>query len=521
MEFLRIPHHLVSDDKEIQTDCFECGHEKHYIRTDGTTYYCQRCSVTGNAQHLQAAMLEWVVKQSEGKADDYWHTRGFEERTIRRFRLGFYQALQRYTIPYLSEEGVRNISFRASTDTQDPKYIRLPSVPASVFEIAGEGSNEVLIAEGELDAISVWQADADKYSRILGIPGASFVNDRLVQSIPAGSKVSAIVDSDAAGKKAAAKLRERIPSIRFHGLPDGIKDVNEILVGQDEAAVRSSLSVHIETGNVGQEEVSGVPSSVYVTLPDEQGDWLIKDVWMDQALGFIAGIPKAMKSILALHLGFCVAEGIPFVTKEIVRPGPVLLFQEEDNDHLIKSRLRTIGTGHGSNHLWLFTPGITERHLRLDSDDAVEMLDYAIQKIAPVLVILDPLANMHSLEDENNAGQINKILERIRYIRDLRKCAFMIVHHMRKEGLGSGTNAGQKMRGSSVFHAKAESALYIERYGNLLRLEVENKLQPGRVLEIRYSGKEFTLEDELGEGVGDDADAKGQAGDRTSTASLH
>lgn len=515
LEFLNIPHHPASDGKEILTACFypDCEKDGHfYINAADYTYYCHHCGQGGGPDDLEKIILEWVVRHSEGKANDYWESRGFAAETIKRFRLGFYEPLQRYTIPYQDfasvERTVSNISFRASREEQEPKYVRLPGVPSSVFEIVGEQTDSigVVITEGELDAISIWQCAPGR--TLLGLPGASFINDRLVASIPRGAKVIAIVDSDAAGKRAATKLRERIPSVTILTPTDAekdSKDVNELLVKGGEAEVLRLLSLSPKRedgpdgGNVGTP--SGVPSSVYINLPDEQGDWLVKDIWMDQAIGFVAGIPKTMKSMLALHLGYHIASGTPFATKEIVRPGPVLLFQEEDNDHIIKSRLRAIGDGRGTSNLWLFTPGITKRHLRLDSDDAVEMLDAAIQVIAPVAVILDPLANMHTLEDENNSGQINKILERIRFLRDLRKCAFMIVHHMRKEGEGRNTVPGQKMRGSSVFHAKSESSLYVEKWGNLLYVNVENKLLPGRVLHLRYAGKEFILEDELGEGI--------------------
>jgi RecA-family ATPase len=110
---------------------------------------------------------------------------------------------------------------------------------------------------------------------------------------------------------------------------------------------------------------------------------------------------------------------------------------------------------------------------------------------------------MHLLENENDAASMNKILERLRYIRDLRKTSVMVVHHLRKENQRDRGMSGQRMRGSSVLHAKSESGLYLEKWGDLVRISIETKTQQGRVLELRYTKQGFVFEDEHGAGVGD------------------
>lgn len=444
---------------------------------------------------------------------EYWDSRGLSPDTVETFKLGYYVPLKRFTIPYMgADDRISNISFRASMEEQTPKYIRLPGVPNQYFIIQAatntEGLPQVVLAEGEIDSISLRQAGLCQ--TIIGLPGGGFINDSLAEAIPAGTRVSAILHSDSVGKRGRTKLRQRIPNLRVIDLPEGIKDINELLVRDGNEAVVALLnsagesvqeSHNRDDENADRERSTPVRSTVYITIPDDHGDWLIQDLWADKALGFIAGIPKVMKSMLALHIGYSVAEGKPFVGKSILNPGPVILFQEEDNDRLIKSRIRLINGGLGSDNLYLVTPGISSTHLRLDSDDSLQALDEAVETLKPVLVILDPLANMHSLEDENQAGPMNKMLERLRWMRDLRKCSFMIVHHMRK---GGDDRAGQAMRGSSVLHAKAESALYIERYGKLLRIQVENKMAPNRVLEVSFDGKQFIYQDETGEAITDD-----------------
>lgn len=485
-------------------------------------WICHKCGEAGGHNRLEQGILNWVVDNAtigmvdlaiRGETQEYWYTRGFKAETIRDLRLGYYPQLERYTIPYFEGEGderrIANISFRASYEGQEPKYIRLPGVPSTVFLLKAGDTEVTFITEGEIDAITLWQSGIS--GNIIGLPGASFVNDKLIGAIPRGNRVIAICDNDTPGKRAAVKLRERIPGVRTIFPPDGIKDLNELLLRNGEGAVRETaegptnvdktvpgLSESVE---YRPEAIKSVPSTIYVSIPDSQPDWVVEDLWMGQALGFMGGLPKAMKSLLSLHMGYHIAEGKPFCTKRIMTPGPVILVQEEDTDHLIKRRLRTINGGLGSPNLWVLTPGVSGQHLRLDSEPAMEMLDETIRVIQPVMVILDPLSNMHSLEDENQSAPMNRMLERLRHMRDLRKTSFMIVHHLRKEGIGDTSRPGQKLRGSGVLHAKAECGLYIDRTGDILRIEVENKMNPNRVLEVKFIGNQFVYEDEMGEGI--------------------
>ena len=349
---------------------------------------------------------------------------------------------------------------------------------------------------------------------VVGLPGAAFVNDALAESLPASAKLIAIIDDDSAGKIAAKKLRKRFPSIVLGTPGHEAKDANDLLVKQGPDTLRTRIELLLSNGSdTGLEDSIGeakslpgnakpLRSNAYLRLPDEHGTWLIEDLWVDRSLGFVAGVPKSMKSMLTLHLAHHVSTGETFCGKRILHPGPVLLVQEEDNDLTIKSRLRGINGGDRNENLWIWTFGATGSHVRLDSDDSVAALDEAIGEIQPVLVVLDPLANMHMLENENDAASINRVLERLRYIRDLRKCSILVVHHMRKEGNTSESRHwGQRMRGSSVLHAKSESALYLEKYGDLIRINVETKMAQGRVLELRFKNNAFILEDEHGAGV--------------------
>ena len=523
IDWLRFLHINWRDDgKEVRIECFACGKEEHlYINTDDNTFICFKCGVSGGEQALREGILKAVVTQTATKVGlDYFISRGLQLNIVASATLGYYDRLNRYTIPYYNEKNeVTNISFRALNgfgDNDEKKYLRMPGVASTPYFLGNRTANMVIITEGEIDALTIHQAFPE--ALVCGLPGASFVNDSLIASLPAAGQIIGILDNDNAGATAIRKLRTRIPSIRIGSVESKYKDVNDLLVAEGPDAVRRLIQTVLESksgsgpisesnenseSRVDSKSFGPITSRNYLLLPDEHKTWLIDGLWLDRSLGFVAGEPKAMKSMFTLHLAYHVAAGKTFVNKQVLHPGPVLLVQEEDMDLTIKTRLRRINAV-GTDNLYIWTPGSVGEHVRLDSDDSMEKLDDAIREIQPVLVILDPLANMHQLENENDAASINRMLERLRYVRDLRKCSIMVVHHLRKENMHDRGMSGQRMRGSSVLHAKSESALYLEKWGDLLRISIETKMQQGRVLEVRYNELTgFTFEDEHGAGVGE------------------
>lgn len=500
LDFLKIPYEVVSDGEELRHECFECYHHNtkmyvHAVDPGMGLYNCKHCGAQGNLNHWIRGILETVVKGAESSS--YWSSRSLSDETIDKQHLRYYAPLERYMIPYYDSEGeIVNIAFRASLSNQEPKYLRLPHFDSVYYVMPGEDNEPTYIVEGEINALSVKQTLPN--STVIGLPGAGVIRERLLQFVPAKSaQIYALVDNDKAGSDAVKKLRGLIPNIITLKLDE---DPNDLLMrGQLDKMLQT-----VPTEPPVLDERQSITAPVYLQLPDEVGDWLIEDLWLDRALGFVAGIPKSMKSMLTLHLAFHVAQGLPFLTKKVHKQGVVLLVQEEDNDHIIRKRL-SVYQGQVGPNLRIWTPGITNAHIRLDTESGIELLDAEVQRIQPVLVILDPLANMHSLENENDAASMNRMLENLRHLRDLRKCSVMVVHHLRKEGAGDSGSFGQRMRGSSVLHAKSETALYMDRMGqtDLIRIRVETKSFPSRTLDIRFKDQAFVLEEEYGPGVTD------------------
>jgi hypothetical protein len=235
--------------------------------------------------------------------------------------------------------------------------------------------------------------------------------------------------------------------------------------------------------------------------------WLVRNIWPQATVGFIAGQPKSWKSWTALDLALSISTGAPFLGHfRVERPGPVLYIQEEDGASLIKLRYGRMRLGKKTDSMiydreeeqvvWvppdenqsppkmkamvrrdfvLSEPGwqswlddqLTKGYIREGADaDTAEPY---------VLLVLDPLLMMVGEIEENKASAMNaKIYKPLKLLANKHGVAIVIVHHMRK-GSNEGIRGGQMMLGSAATHGASESAMYFTHDKGGLHVEVEHK----------------------------------------------
>ena len=226
-----------------------------------------------------------------------------------------------------------------------------------------------------------------------------------------------------------------------------------------------------------------------------QTQWLVQDLWTDQAVGILGGEPKCCKSFLALDIAVSVASGTACLRQFAVRrSGPVLLFPAEDSLAVVRQRLEGIAAAAKAPFASLPVQVITAPSLRLDTPADRQRLTQTIQEQRPVLLILDPLIRLHRL-DENDATQIAALLS---YLRDLQRqfqLAVLLVHHARKDSHSS--RPGQALRGSSELHGWGDSNLYMRRKGAQLTLSTEHRAAPSQdhlPLQLAQTGSGVALQ---------------------------
>jgi len=221
--------------------------------------------------------------------------------------------------------------------------------------------------------------------------------------------------------------------------------------------------------------MTGLPVSraCDLTAQEDATQWLIDDLWAEQAVGILGGEPKCCKSFLALDIAVSVASATPCLRQfPVRRTGPVLLFPAEDSLSVVRQRLEGICAAAGTSVDQLPLYVITAPRVLLDLPQDRQRLRRTVEQIKPVLLILDPFIRLHRT-DENASKEVAPLLG---YLRELqREChtAVLLVHHVRK---GAGKDRpGQALRGSSDLHGWGDSNLYLRRNSQHLHLAIEHR----------------------------------------------
>jgi AAA domain len=126
-----------------------------------------------------------------------------------------------------------------------------------------------------------------------------------------------------------------------------------------------------------------------------------------------------------------------------------------------------------------------------------EMLEEEIRDIDPALVVLDPLYLMVGGADLNRSDQMAPFFKWLIHLKFTYGTAIMVNHHFRKQQQnGPQVRSGQRVLGSTTFHAWVASALYSEKTSteedgkNVGKLKLEREFRnvgPLRTLDIKLN----------------------------------
>lgn len=198
--------------------------------------------------------------------------------------------------------------------------------------------------------------------------------------------------------------------------------------------------------------------------------WLIEGLWPHSAVGIVGGQPKSWKSWLGLDLAVSVASATPCLGRFAVHsPGPALVYLAEDALPDVRARIdclcrsRKLRVEQQALHV------VAEPALLLDDERDRRRLRDAVERLAPRVLVLDPLVRLHRL-DENNSQEVSGLLGYLRALQREHDVSIVLVHHTSKR---SHARHGQSLRGSSDLHAWTDVGLYLTWHGDQLRLTPE------------------------------------------------
>ena len=173
------------------------------------------------------AQIERFADQLPGSpAETYLKERGFSDKIIKEYRLGYDPTKHAVVIPY---PGTDYYTKRLIAPKEDQnKYDNLPGT-APTFMIKNSESDYFFITEGQLDALSMIQAGAKNLI-------ASHYPSKIEKLIDDGLKIDGVVivaDNDDPGRKNASTLTEIFEERKIKSIvkypPEDYKDTNDLL----------------------------------------------------------------------------------------------------------------------------------------------------------------------------------------------------------------------------------------------------------------------------------------------------
>lgn len=251
--------------------CPFCGRSKFkfYIHASKTVYRCWHCDARGNLYKLKRELgdLQGVVsatqlaggeKAKAAKPVDMalvekWHRqlfrsqkvlaylreqRGFSEETLRFFKLGLQKqdgALW-LAIPHINGGVCHNVKFR-SLPPAEKTFRRVKGAASVLFNadtLAEHG--DVVIAEAETDAMSLWQAGV---KNVVGLTcGADTFLPEWYDILADKEQVTICLDADGVGQQGARAVARRLGFDKCFNVLLPYHDANDMLVqaGPDELA---------------------------------------------------------------------------------------------------------------------------------------------------------------------------------------------------------------------------------------------------------------------------------------------
>lgn len=211
----------------------------------------------------------------------------------------------------------------------------------------------------------------------------------------------------------------------------------------------------------------------------------------------IGGAPKANKSFIAMNMALAMAKGencfdAYYPNKAPVMPVhdkfKILYLEQEIGEDGLRNRLLNICQGELDPAIQLFIKS-RDLSLRLDSEEGRALIEAEVAEVNPDVVIFDPLAKFHLL-DENSNQHMGAIMRAGDRIVEKFGSALIYVHHTAKENPDQEKRGGNRLRGASAVFADVDTVILVDRQGSndvkepILKLELE--MRRGEPIEAIY-----------------------------------
>jgi hypothetical protein len=201
---------------------------------------------------------------------------------------------------------------------------------------------------------------------------------------------------------------------------------------------------------------------------------MVQGLWLEHGAGIVGGDPKSWKSFFTVFMAVHVAAGRRLLNRFDCKQGRVVIFNAEDTARLTRYRIgcmcRALDLSIDELDLHLIdTPS-----LFIDDPEHVELLRGTVKDARPELLILDPLRNLHGL-DENDSAILPRVLTPLRLIQRDFGCAVQVIHHLTKAS--EGRTMASRIRGTGALRGWYDSGLVLDRTedGGPVKITIEHR----------------------------------------------
>lgn len=202
--------------------------------------------------------------------------------------------------------------------------------------------------------------------------------------------------------------------------------------------------------------------------------FLVEGLWLDKGAGIIGGDPKSWKSFFTVFMAVHIALGKKLMGRFECKQGKVVIFNAEDTASLTRFRIGCICRALDIDIKDLDLHLIDTPALFMDNPEHVDFLRNTVAAEKPELLILDPLRNLHGL-DENDSRILPLVLQPLRQIQKEFNCAVQVIHHLVKAS--EGRTMASRLRGTGALRGWYDSGLVLDRTedGGPVKITMEHR----------------------------------------------